>query len=490
MNIIISDRLAAILPKREEIKINGIVYQVKSWWHTLDIDERNNRTIDVETSELNYFCYNKNNKITCWRISKGEQPVNDSGQWKKEGREKIKPGKFLLLFESIFTVNEIGCNNTEDQELKKKVIQRLCELFTEKVKGCNEELKFEISSNIQEIYDSETAESAGYLNDSCMRVESNYGCREFSGFYNHIPDLKIIYKKVNGLLVFRALYWQNVETDKGEIISFIDRCYGTEQINQQVKEYCEVNNIGFRPFNDNRIILNGESVYVKKQITDSAICYLQDNGSPYVDTLRKLTGDYLSNYLREDYELTDCDGNAVRDRNICDNCGCGVDENNLYHDDNGNILCEQCFYDNYYYCLNCGEVVSNDDAISMDGEVYCDRCADRLNIHCCEKCGEYHKDCYYVDGEGWYCEDCFSDNFFYCEQCETDKRNNENNYVNVDGQEINICDDCLNELNHCEHCDNYFTSELTEVDGEYYCPDCLAELKESEESEVLTEVNN
>jgi hypothetical protein len=49
-------------------------------------------------------------------------------------------------------------------------------------------------------------------------------------------------------------------------ISFIDRVYGTEQINQQIKEYCEVNNIGFRPFNDNRIILNGESVYVKNKL--------------------------------------------------------------------------------------------------------------------------------------------------------------------------------------------------------------------------------
>jgi hypothetical protein len=135
-------------------------------------------------------------------------------------------------------------------------------------------------------------------------------------------------------------------------------------------------------------------------------------------------------------------------------------------------------------------VVSTYDAISMDGEVYCDRCADRLNIHCCEKCGEYHEDCYCVDGEGWYCEDCFADNFFYCEHCEEDKSNNENNYVNVDGQEINICDDCLNELNHCEHCDNYFTSELTEVDGEHYCPDCLSDLKAEEESEVLIEVNN
>jgi hypothetical protein len=90
-------------------------------------------------------------------------------------------------------------------------------------------LKFSISDNIQEIYDCETAENAGYLNDSCMKAESNYRCREFSGFYNHIPDLKIIYKKINGLLVFRALYWQNVETAKGEKISFIDRVYGTEQ---------------------------------------------------------------------------------------------------------------------------------------------------------------------------------------------------------------------------------------------------------------------
>ena len=65
MNIILSDRLAAILPKREEIKINGTVYLIKSWWRTLDIDERNNKTIDVPASELNYFCYNKKNKITC-----------------------------------------------------------------------------------------------------------------------------------------------------------------------------------------------------------------------------------------------------------------------------------------------------------------------------------------------------------------------------------------------------------------------------------------
>ena len=152
MKTVISKKLAAIMPVNEEIKINNTIYRTGISLTKLKESDKD-YTIDLNAGQFNYFCYNKNNKITCWELSKGPQPLNDNSQWKKEGRQEIKPGKFLLLFTSFFKVwTNDNINYIDDNLIKDKVIRRCCELFAEKIKGSNESLIFDISDNISEIY--------------------------------------------------------------------------------------------------------------------------------------------------------------------------------------------------------------------------------------------------------------------------------------------------------------------------------------------------
>jgi len=136
MKTIISKRIASLMPVREEIKINNVSYisgiNFSSGMKVCESDK--DYTLNIDAIEFNYFCYNKNNKITCWPVAKGEQPLNDSGQWKKEGRQEIKPGKFLLLFTDYFVIKEAETFTViEDPELIDKIIRRTCEVFNDKI---------------------------------------------------------------------------------------------------------------------------------------------------------------------------------------------------------------------------------------------------------------------------------------------------------------------------------------------------------------------
>ena len=62
---------------------------------------------------------------------------------------------------------------------------------------------------------------------------------------------------------------------------------------------------------------------------------------------------------------------------FCDRCGADLtdDEWELYETPYGDHYCEDCFYEFYRRCEDCGEVVYIDDAEDVNGNWYCDKCA-------------------------------------------------------------------------------------------------------------------
>lgn len=88
--------------------------------------------------------------------------------------------------------------------------------------------------------------------------------------------------------------------------------------------------------------------------------------------------------------------------------------------------------------------------------------------HCSEELDENED--YTYDGDN-YCESCYCDMFFYCDDCEMDRHNEEYNNIN----NRSVCDSCLD--SHyicCNDCDEFSCNEDSHEgpDGEHRCIDC------------------
>jgi hypothetical protein len=93
---------------------------------------------------------------------------------------------------------------------------------------------------------------------------------------------------------------------------------------------------------------------------------------------------------------------------------------------------------------------------------------DEDNIIICANCGEEPEESYHEHEGEHYCEDCFSNLFFYCERCQEYAPRDEMNTYNNDEY---CCDSCLDNLYKCEDCEEYFTSYYMNHDNEY-CDSC------------------
>lgn len=410
-------------------------------------------------SQFNFFCFNKQSKITYWDTKKGDQPLNDSGLWKKEGRQEIKPGKFIALFFDYLIVYNDRNNKIRNKDKILKAKNRYAESFCTKLKAFNNfDSEILISSNISEVYEKETHCDSGYLTSSCMRPESDYGCRAYSEFYDNIDGLKVVYGMKENKLYFRALLWQCEEA------TFLDRIYGTDEVNDKLIQWAKDKGYAHRHFSGDTIFLGDSDLHLNINIPDSATSYLENNGSPYVDTLYYLSGNELrSNY--GDNKLQDCDGNFNgRDCYACD-CSCDPDD---MREGEGEYYCEECWYERFFYCYHCGDTHDIDDRITCDDYDYCNSCTENLGIYYCDSCCEYHKICTEVEGQ-MYCETCLYDECFYCEHCSDWHRNVESNFVHVNGEETDICDNCLSDYSKCDECGEYFD----EVNENNYCENCI-----------------
>lgn len=99
----------------------------------------------------------------------------------------------------------------------------------------------------------------------------------------------------------------------------------------------------------------------------------------------------------------------------CYDCGCVIEEDENYYElEDGDIICEDCRYDNYFECPDCHTLTHNDDGRyvrDLDGDV-CVNCIDGYNY--CPSCGEYYSDEveFHENYHGeWVCESCYEEEY-------------------------------------------------------------------------------
>jgi len=402
-------------------------------------------TLEID-STLNYFDFNKQNKITCIDQTKHEQEITDQGKWKKEKRQDLKPGKFIALFD--FEVTKEGFCNKEKGEERKKVINKMIENFASLIASKNKDLHFEISDNIQEIYELPTQENGtGHLSSSCMRPESSHGCKHHAEAYDKIGNVQAIYKDSPNGLLYRALLW-NGETDTGVQVKFLDRIYGNETIRTGLENHAIENNMAYRDI-DGVIIYKEKAVSITVPVEQGFIDYIQEEGTPYFDTLRHCcnTENLISDSRKHNtsgFDLQTCEGSSQDNRRSCACCGDHVREDESYGTPNGDTNCEHCYHETYFHCDSCCDDLSRDD-YGTDG--MCETCLRDKGYINCDSCCEWSEDHIYVESES-----------------------------------IDLCDGCAGDYCYCEDCEeHHHTDNMKEGKDEILrCPDCHADNKKQE----------
>lgn len=136
----------------------------------------------------------------------------------------------------------------------------------------------------------------------------------------------------------------------------------------------------------------------------------------------------------------------------CRDCGCRVDPEDSYSDDNGYDYCSDCYSERYGSCERCGHECSRDDLAPVHvGRYTSDYCSDCRSNYAtgCGDCGEWFRDelIYETDGE------------FYCDNCR--------------GNHTECCHECS---------ETHLTENMKQDDdGDWYCPECLPEPEEAED---------
>ena len=156
-----------------------------------------------------------------------------------------------------------------------------------------------------------------------------------------------------------------------------------------------------------------------------------------------------------------------------------------------------CIEDDERVCEDCGEVMSESDAVRYEGSYYCEDCAiDSEDLTQCEECGEWVAECDLVEVRDYrhvgycsdytsvyVCEDCANSIAVKCDECGCWYMGvgDEDNQVEVrtaDGgsEWRNLCGGCLEDnYTVCDVCNEYVhVDNAVYTDYGTYCPDCVS----------------
>jgi len=349
----------------------------------------------------------------------------------------------------------------EDPDLYKKVYNRYLEIFQERIKSQNVEFEPMFSHEISKVYWKPVADSnsSGYLANSCMRMESDYGCRHYSGFYNTIPGLQVMYQEnTYGDLIMRALLWKAVNMDNGQEVTFLDRVYGTDAMIEAAIEYAKQQGWAWRGFSDCTIYLGDEKdIPLQVRITEDTVKYSKNEGIPYVDTL------YMLDIVQMVLQNTSRRLGVIHTLQCCD--GSPIEE-----------VIGSCQY--------CGESIREHDDYIMDahGNLWCDYCVERNRVIACQECSHWYPsdDVYFIENHGYVCSDCYENGEFErCGECHCHFHSQD--ITKVDGK--HYCNKCINEVvRPCDDCGELHAIEnmVPTVTG-CYCNECMERITKKEE---------
>ena len=175
-----------------------------------------------------------------------------------------------------------------------------------------------------------------------------------------------------------------------------------------------------------------------------------------------------------------CEDCGENDVIRCANCGFILDENDaIWYEDEP--YCEDCFYELFGYCDNCGEYYPRENITrGPDGNYYCEACFDEVFAQC-DNCGEYVSRDNLWEGPDhhYYCETCFVSLFSSCDICDEYHENAE--MIEYCG--LRICRECFRKLfvidiAQCDNCGcTVENEELVELDdGRKLCYNCAHKL--------------
>lgn len=162
-----------------------------------------------------------------------------------------------------------------------------------------------------------------------------------------------------------------------------------------------------------------------------------------------------------------------------------------------NVDLVKCIDDDERVCEDCGEVMSESDAVRYEGSYYCEDCAiDSEDLTQCEECGEWVAECDLVEVRDYrhvgycsdytsvyVCEDCANSIAVKCDECGCWYMGvgDEDNQVEVrtaDGgsEWRNLCGGCLEDnYTVCDVCNEYVhVDNAVYTDYGTYCPGCVS----------------
>lgn len=208
--------------------------------------------------------------------------------------------------------------------------------------------------------------------------------------------------------------------------------------------------------------------------------------------------------LHENENNTTNNTNNNNGATICAACG-AVITGDVYEID-GRFYCDDCIA----ICHDCGNVILKADAEIIGGETFCESCAEDVRV--CYDCGQFihigDDALCGADGE-WYCEDCFYDNFDFCESCGEPVYNDDviiahssaysrhdvptcycpdcarrhawqcdicgdwyiDDAFSIETEDGTVCENCADDYYYCNICDRYVANGNYDFDAEMCC-DC------------------
>lgn len=359
-NVLFSDRLFSLLKEPIKVKLRGEYFTVRLKDTFLDRMQKlpsGDWVTPLQKEEFDCFCYNRNNKITYWPTRQGEQPLNEQGKWRLEGRQEMKPGRFLCLLRKHLRAYTEYNDEVLNEDAQEAIFLRTCEIFTDRVRGINTTLDIKISDKPSKVYAMPIHPEAGeHLQKSCMGKGSEHECSQYAKFYDTIPGLKCVYQEAEGQLLMRALLWTETKTGLGpkeEKITFLDRIYGSIALHNRLIEYAKEQGWAWRTFYNNDITLGDKHLTLYQHLDKKMLRYLETKGCPYIDTMAYVDDSvsYLVSRRIEDdmYQLKETTGDPFDWFHQCEICGKRKRKNEMVR--TYTYFCTKCAKKKYFGSL-------------------------------------------------------------------------------------------------------------------------------------------
>jgi hypothetical protein len=205
---------------------------------------------------------------------------------------------------------------------------------------------------------------------------------------------------------------------------------------------------------------------------------IEQNGgfiAPYLDVPNSLSdnGDYL--VLSGNGYIESQNTNGLTEQGgTCAICmeNYNSEESGGYIESTEQYVCDYCYSENSFYCEDCNTTCHTDDAQWIENNLVCDSCADSYPT--CDECSEKHSESRSVYAE--IAGETFCENC-YSDVCSTCIECNESDRTSDMKETVEsdfVCTDCHKEYSVCVECDKSDKIEDSYINdtGDSYCSNC------------------